>query len=134
MLHHAAAVRRGAAPPQGEPTPQETARFRSDVLRLLQPLVARLAHEGHKTIKEAQVRAALGSHAPTSQLPTQHCKLKAIDAGGAGCFYFPKATFRRLVKQVEPPHAPPHRHLRWSKNAAALLQEYVETELLKKLH
>ena len=94
------------------------------------PLVYRAKADGKRTIKERDVRAALGKAGaavpPVEHLPTRHCTRRLLDAGSGDCFFFPRATFRKLVKSRESKD----KRLRWTKKSMAVLQHFVEAEKL----
>jgi len=136
LMSRRAAERRHRPAPGGEPTPAQIKAFGDAILRRLEeivPQVYKAKPDGKRTIKERDVRAALGKSSalvpPVEHLPSRHCTRKLMDAGAVDCFFFPRATFRKLVKSRESKD----KRLRWTKKSMAVLQHFVEAEKLASL-
>lgn len=128
------AIRSHKPLPEKEPSAEELKAFGEKILKRIRDTVAAIYHgapPGQRTIKEKDVVEAVTGRmgyrcaiTPAERFPSKLCKLKTLEAssGSRDCFFFPKATFRKLVKSQESKE----RRLRWTKKSMLSMQAWIE--------
>ena len=126
----------GKPPVTGAPSDPAVAAFRDRTAKRLKKALAdviktaKARNPKTTAILESDVRNALGE-AASGFVPKQpRCKSKSFDAGT--CFFFPKGTFKKLLKLLTKPLEPltadgkKRKRYRWKGTSKEVLQHFIE--------